>query len=81
MTSQQESYGERIHRGELIGYLPSAREAEFRTDTGEVTLCDVELSSGDFNLNAHLRRPGSACVTRHGLNRPVMVEFYPPEGA
>ena len=81
MTSQQETHGERIHRGELIGYLPSAREAEFKTDAGEVILCYVDLSSGDFNLNAHIRRPRSACITRYGLNRPVMVEFHPAEGA
>ena len=81
MTRQRKIYGERIHRGELIGYLPSSRRAEFKTNAGEVILCDVALSSGDCNLNAHIRKPRSACVTRYGVNRPVMVEFYPGEGA
>ena len=81
MTRQLETCGERIHRGEVIGYLPSARRAEFKTDTGKVILCDVDLSSGDRNLTAHLRRPRSACVIRHGPNRPVMVEFHPADGA
>ena len=81
MTTQQETYGERIYRGQIIGYLPSARRAEFKTDAGEVILCDVDLFSGDCNLNAHRRRPGSACVIRCGPDRPVMVEFYPAEGA
>ena len=81
MTTQQRIYGERIHKGEILGYLPSARRAEFKTDSGEVILCDVDLSSGNCDLNAYKGRPHSACVTRSGLNRPGMVEFYPAEGA
>ena len=81
MTTQRRIYGERIHKGEILGYLPSARRAEFKTDGGEVILCDVDLSSGNCDLNAYKERPHSACVIRYGLNRPVMVEFYPAEGA
>ena len=81
MTTQQETRGERAQRGEIIGYLPSAQMAEFRTETGEVILCDVDLSTGDRNLTAHIRRPRSACVIRHGPDRPVMVEFHPADGA
>ena len=81
MSRQQEIYGVRIHIGEVIGYLPSSRTAEFKTDYGEVILCDVDLSSGDRNLNAHMRKPRSACATRYGVNRPVMVEFCSGEGA
>ncbi len=80
MTTQRRIYGERIHKGEVIGYLPSARRAEFKTDGGEVIVCDVDLSTGNCDLNAYLERPHSACVTRHGPDRPVMVEFYPAEG-
>ena len=81
MATQGKIYGERIHKGEIIGYLPFARRAEFETDGGEVILCDVDLSSVKCNLTAYIRRSHSACVIRHGLNRPVMVEFYPGEGA
>ena len=81
MTTPEKTYGERIHKGEIIGYLPSARRAEFETDGGEVILCDVDLSSVNYNLTAYIRRSHSACVIRYGLGRPVMVEFYPAEGA
>ena len=80
MSTQRRIHGERIHRGEIIGYLPSARRAEFKTDDGEVILCDVDLSSGNCDLNTYKRKPQSACVTRHGPDRPVMVEFHPAEG-
>ncbi len=81
MARQQETYGERIHMGEIIGYLPSARRAEFKTDAGEVILCDVDLSSGDCNLTAHIKRPRTTCVIRYGPSSPVMVEFHPAGGA
>ena len=81
MTRQQETCGERTHMGEIIGYLPSARRAEFKTDAGEMILCDVDLSSGDCNLTAHIKRPRSACVIRYGPSRPVMVEFHLAGGA
>ena len=79
MSTQRRTHGERIHEGEIIGYLPSARRAEFKTDGGEVILCDVDLSAGDCDLNAYKRRPHSTCVTRHGPDRPVMVAFHPAE--
>ena len=67
--------------GEIIGYLPAARRAECKPDAGQVILCDVDRSSGDCNLTAHIKRPRSACAIRYGPSRPVMVEFHPAEGA